>query len=215
MRKCPTCGEIGRKGLEILDQKFGRLTALGVARTDGSHSYWRFKCDCGNEIIATRNSVLRGKQQSCGCLKKDVNKSRFTKHGMSKSKIYQVWWQMLARCGHKNKPQHKNYGGRGIRVDERWLDFNSFYEDFGKNRKSGMTIERIDNNGPYGPGNCRWATNKEQQRNKRKTIHVKMNRVSKSLIEWCEEFKISPQVVRYRLRTGWPVHKLFTERKRE
>lgn len=105
-----------------------------------------------------------------------------TKHGMSKTSIYRCWQQVIQRCENPKSPDYKNYGGRGITVCERWHTFENFYEDMGDKPK-GLTLERINNDGNYEPGNCEWATWKKQQNNRRNHIKIKGKFVMK-LAKW-------------------------------
>jgi hypothetical protein len=164
---------------EYIGKKFSRLTILSEASPlpclDG-HPKRRVlcKCDCGNEITARLRSIQSGLTQSCGCLQKEIvsapkESPMHLTHGKSKTGTYNTWIAMRSRCLNPNNTGFENYGGRGIKICERWLNsFENFIEDMGE-RPKGASIEREDTNGNYEPSNCKWATRKEQQRNQRTT----------------------------------------------
>ena len=128
------------------------------------------RCDCGNEVSVRMRNLRSGNTGSCGCVGKTNRKEANTKHGLSNSKTYLVWENMKARCSKPQHPEWKNYGGRGIKVCDRWVNsFNNFYADMG-DKPDGLSIDRIDNDGNYEPGNCRWATQVEQCNNTRRSL---------------------------------------------
>jgi hypothetical protein len=136
-----------------------------------------------------------------------------TAHGHSKgagSPTYQTWRNMRSRCENPNVPAYKNYGGRGITVCERWKTFENFLADMGE-RPEGMTIERIDNDRGYEPGNCRWATYNEQARNMRSNQRITLNGETKCLTEWAEQYGIKMPTLWARLRMGWSVEEALTK----
>lgn len=124
-------------------------------------------------------------------------------HGLSRIREYHVWGELKSRCLNKSHRVYSDYGGRGITVCERWNKFSAFMEDMGLRPTPRHTIERIDNDGPYSKENCRWATYKDQQRNKRSTRFVMLNGVSKSLAAWVDELGSNRNAVDSRLRRGW------------
>ena len=123
-------------------------------------------------------------------------------HGKAKTPIYNAWLGMRARCYNKNNAAYANYGGRGIFVCERWLSFENFYADMG-DPLEGMSIDRIDNDGPYSPDNCRWADRATQSRNRRNAFAITIDGVTKSAVEWSETSGIKGATIRNRIRKGW------------
>jgi len=136
---------------------------------------WRFKCDCGNETDARPGDVKRSIQRfgtaSCGCYRVSLNANRGVTHGKHATKTWRAWKAMKSRCTDTGRPQWKDYGGRGITFCDRWKSFEPFLEDMGE-CPPGMTLDRIDNNGNYEPGNCRWTTPQIQHRNRRSNAWV-------------------------------------------
>lgn len=127
------------------------------------------QCACGTEREVLRSTILRNVSRSCGCLHHELLSERLTRHGMSGTPEYAVWEAMIARCHNRNNKKFADYGGRGILVCPEWRDFVNFHRDMCP-RPDGLTLDRIDNDGNYGPDNCRWATYSEQNANQRPTL---------------------------------------------
>jgi hypothetical protein len=166
---------------ELTGRLFGKLMVIGRHGSDKlGKKLWSCSCACGAMAIADTSSLMRGKKLSCGCLKAELDKS-FGKrakprirHGMSKRPEYSAWKTMRVRCSPKATGHDlHNYFLRGIRVCERWQRFESFIEDMGFRPSVNHSVDRIDNDGNYEPGNCRWATTSEQQTNKRRSTRKK------------------------------------------
>jgi len=166
----------GPRYLDIAGQKFGRATALEfMGVNSGRSAMWRFRCDCGEVFEALARDLRSGRVQSCGCFRLErvaaANKKRLTTHGASFTRTHNIWRGMLARCRNPNRDKFKYYGGRGVKVCERWQGpqgFANFLADMGE-APDGLTLDRHPNaDGDYEPGNCRWATWSEQRKNQRK-----------------------------------------------
>lgn len=181
---------------------FGRLTAVSlVERRDAGNHLWRFECVCGEMLDASIKDVRTGHTKSCGCLARDTLRNRNTIHSHSGSVTYKSWQDMKARCRNPRQRDYPNYGGRGIKVCDRWNEFAFFLADMGI-RPVDMTLDRIDPNGNYEPDNCRWATAETQANNKSGTIRVTIDGQTKSLSQWARHFKIEISKASYRYRNG-------------
>lgn len=145
------------------------------------------RCQCGNEKVVLRRSLVTGNTKSCGCLRDSQNRRANVKHlhtrNRKATKTYTVWRNMVHRCGNPNRPGYENYGGRGITVCSRWKGehgFENFLADMGE-KPEGLSLDRIDNDGNYEPSNCRWATWKQQNTNKRIRKDAKIYRTAKNV----------------------------------
>lgn len=170
---------MGQARIDISGKKVGMLTVLSPAPSHMGRQKWLCQCDCG-QIKAIRGDVLRSNsQQSCGC------RLGAPTHRRSNTSIHWIWQNMMRRCYKPSNSAYKDYGGRGIAVCERWHSFDAFFADMGE-RPDGKTLERVENDKGYSPENCRWATRKEQSRNRRANRMIELNGEIRSLAEWCE-----------------------------
>ena len=166
--------------VDIKDKKYGRLTVIEYAGTDKHRqALWKCKCDCGAKAVIAGTSLRRGLTRSCGCLHKEASKKPNRKtHGHAapdkrRTRTYNIWNNMKQRCINPAASGYVNYGGRGIKVCERWMKFENFLADMGECPPN-LTIDRINNDGDYEPNNCRWITRQEQNasgRRRPKTNH--------------------------------------------
>jgi len=189
-----------RKPINLIGQRFGSLVVVSRAEdSKGGFSRWNCLCDCGGTTIAFGGNLRRGNTKSCGCLKMEM----CTTHGMARILTYKIWANMLQRCANSNNHSYKNYGGRGITVCDRWLDFENFYTDMGERPKR-FSVERKDNNGNYCPENCCWETMKTQARNRRRNRIIKYDGKEQCLAAWAEELCINYATLWNRLQRHTP-----------
>lgn len=201
----------GKNFIDRTGQKFNRLTVIAYAgKIYVTRTAWRCRCDCGNEIVVESGNLTLGKQKSCGCLDREVLIERNTKHGMAKkTPEYAAWEDMRNRCTNPNNRNYQHYGARGIRYSERWNDHLFFVADVGLRPSPKHSLDRINNDGNYEPGNVRWATKVEQANNKRNNIIVEVGGVRKTLPDWCRDLSLNYGTVTKRLKMGFSPEEAF------
>lgn len=196
---------MGRKLEDLNGQRFGML--IVIERTEsrrkasgGLVTYWNCKCDCGNKVKARADKLKLGKIVSCGCKVNDRN----LKHGKSRTRLYNIYNGIIERCCNSKNPNYKNYGGRGIKICNEWLeDFMNFYNwAIDNGYQENLSIDRIDVNGNYEPSNCRWATAIEQANNKRPYKLYEYKGEKRTLKSICKELKVSYTTIWKRINNG-------------
>lgn len=170
---------------DLTGARFGKLVATRPVVRPKKRRKWACKCDCGSECEVATDKLTTGRTKSCGCLRETVGRKTSTKHGLSGSPEYRVWYKMKRRCLNPDDPSYVWYGGRGISVCEKWLDFMEFYRDMGPRPSPRHTIERHDVTGNYEPDNCSWIMDYKMQAFNQ---NLKSNNTSgKSGVYWREE----------------------------
>lgn len=194
--------------IDISGQKFERLTAVEPCRKNGKRM-WRCVCSCGGETVTPVTALLRGHTRSCGCLFKEIrNRGANRRHGHTNAPEYCIWHAMRNRCARPSVERYPIYGGRGITVCERWQKFENFYADMGPRPSSRHSIDRIDGDGNYEPGNCRWATVTEQSNNRSHVKLVSDGERTLCLAQWIREIAISYPTLRRRLAEGLTINEI-------
>jgi len=204
--------------LNLTGKRFARLQVVRRAASNrAGNTQWECQCDCGAVAIVLGYRLITGNTQSCGCLKRDRTSARMqelkTTHGRSKTRAYASWKGMLSRCTNPLDPKYPLYGARSIAICQRWLDFKNFFADMGE-RERGQSIERNNNDGNYEPGNCRWASAKEQANNTRHNRRLTHNGETLTLTEWANKLGITPGTLHERLLKHSTEKSLTMRRKR-
>lgn len=181
--------------------------------------YFMCKCKCGNEKLVHGDGIRKQRIKSCGCWKSEVDavKAKIMgdankKHGLSNTRIYGIWNGVIDRCTNVKSKDYENYGGRGITVAEEWLTFDGFYNDMYKGYKENLTIDRIDVNGNYEPGNCRWITIQEQAGNRRNTIYLEYLGRRMKPRDWSRVTGLKESTIKNRINAKLPVHEILNPR---
>ena len=222
-KSCQECSQAHRF-IDISGQRFGRLVALErVGRTlapNGTRqSMWKCRCDCGNETVVKYIALTSGNTRSCGCWEEENRHTNMQKSIEQRRKsasisfmgnleahpLYRTWKSMLMRCNNPNVKGYKHYGGRGIKVCDRWsghLGFENFVNDMGERPTPEHTLDRVDYNGDYEPSNCRWATHEAQCNNKRNNSYVVLNGEEITCAQLCKRYGFYYTYVTYQLRQG-------------
>lgn len=202
----------GHRFQDLTGQVFHRLTVLECTETN-PRAKWKCQCLCGATTIVFANNLKRGHTTSCGCHLVELNQTigqRTRTHGMKHTVEYETWCHIKARCYKPADKAYANYGGRGIKVCDRWLhSFENFLEDMGP-RPAGYSLERKDVHGPYEPSNCIWIPMSEQASNKRNTIYLSFNGQTRRMREWSVIVGIDYHCLFARYQKGWPDGKILT-----
>lgn len=197
---------------DLTGHRFNSLTVLTVGEKRKKHQYWLCQCDCGT-IKEIRSDVLKnGQTVSCGCVARQRASDRLTKHGLSRSPLYNIHSNMIERCYCPDSNRFHCYGKRGVTICDEWEDIKNFVLwAQASGYKDGLTLDRIDVNGNYEPNNCRWATPKEQSNNTRRNIFEKHNGEVKTIKQWSEYCGIDYYTFHARIRKlHWPIEKALT-----
>lgn len=192
--------------IDITGQKFGRLTAIRyVGRSKGRQSLWEFRCDCGKTIIAQKHNVRNGHTKSCGCYNIELLSKRNRTHGETRTRLYNIWHDMVYRCYGEKHKSYPLYGGKGITVCDEWKDSFETFRDWSLQNgyADNLSIDRIDSTGNYEPSNCRWATDIEQANNTNRNRLCTIDGVTDTLANWCRKYNMPYVTASSRVLRGW------------
>ena len=200
--------------LDLTGLRYGHLVVISrLAGRQGGGTRWLVQCDCGNAKEVDGANLRYGRTKSCGCQQVSGAALR-TRHGLSKTKTHNVWVGMRQRCENPANPVFEHYGGRGISVCERWKVFENFLADMGI-APAGKSIERVDNHKNYEPGNCIWANQLDQVKNRRNSLSHEFQGVIKSLKEWADHTGLPYKTLYHRFSIGERGELLFRPLRRQ
>lgn len=178
--------------------RLGRLTVIAYA----GNGRYQCRCDCGIEVTVFTSNLSTAHTQSCGCLASELKSARNFVHGKTDTREYRIWTNMKTRCLNSKNEAFPQYGGRGIKICHEWVnDFGAFLRDMGPCPK-GMTLERLENNNGYDPGNCAWRSYQDQQNNRRDNVLIQWQGRTQTASQWSRETGVPAKSIRYRLRVG-------------
>lgn len=190
--------------MDMTGQRHGRLTVVHRIPAKGQ-ARWLCRCDCGQETTVRGSELREGKTLSCGCWRRERVRRASTTHGHAPrgapTATYRTWTAMQRRCRDTRDVHWPQYGGRGIRVCDRWMDYAAFLADMGE-RPTGLTLDRIDNDRDYAPDNCRWATGSQQSNNTRLTHLMTHDGRTQSLSAWARELGLTRWQIYSRIEAG-------------
>jgi len=189
--------------IDISGMKFGKWTVKSFDDSGKKLPHWNCVCECGTKRSVWAADLKRGRSTNCGCEKNKRWSESLTTHNMSRHPAYRSWTYMRSRCGNPNDDGYALYGGRGITVCQQWETFPQFWKDMGETWAVGLSLDRIDVDGPYSPENCRWATAKEQADNRRDKRFIDTPQGKMKVEEASRIFGVSIPTLRSRIRYGW------------
>ena len=187
-----------------------RFGSIVILRKEPNKNFWHYRCDCGS-LGRVYSGQIKKLKRCKQCYLRNIGDSRRT-HGMCGTRIYTIWQNMKRRCFTKTDKNYPDYGGRGVTVCNKWLNFENFYKDVGDPPSAKHQLDRIDNDGNYEQGNVRWVLSSQNCRNRRSNRLIEWNGQVKTVVEWSEFLGIDHGVLRQRLYRKWPIERVLTER---
>lgn len=207
------------KLIDLTDQRFGRLTVIGRSGEQNRQVLWLCKCDCGQIITVTGGNLRSGNTKSCGCLNRESSSARMKLQrydegadGHTYTRLYRIWRGLMNRCFNTADLSYCRYGGRGIECCAEWTEWATFRNwAVSSGYHASLTLDRIDNNGPYAPHNCRWANVYQQNNNKRNNHYLLCFGEKHTVAEWSRITGFKQTTIRQRIARGWSVERALTE----
>lgn len=199
------------KQRNITGEKFWKLTALNFEYRDNNYRhFWKFRCDCGNEIIARKNAVISGNTTQCKKCSINARARKISTHGYARTRLYREWAGIIQRCENPKSTSYNRYGELGITVCDEWHKFENFANwSINNGYSDDLTIDRIDIFGNYEPSNCRWVSNLEQANNKSTNTFIKINEETHTIAEWARIYGMKYHTLYDRIKKGWMEHEYF------
>lgn len=194
---------------DLSGQVFGRLTAIGPTGRGKTGVIWLCRCSCGNILNVQAGSLRHGNTHSCGCYQRERASQSSTRHGLTYHPLFRLWSDIIRRCTYPKANNFKIYGGRGIKICDEWRhNFQAFFDYVSileHCREKGYSLDRIDNDGNYAPGNLRFATKYEQSHNSRRSILITYNGETKCIADWARSVGMKPSMLSGRLRRNMSI----------
>lgn len=202
---------------DLTGQTFGLLKVVERAedyvQPNGRHRPgWKCQCECGKTAMVLGENLTSGRSRSCGCYQKEYMSAHKSTHRETNTKLYGVWCSMKSRCYNPNVKYFKDYGGRGITVCQEWRESYESFRDWALSHgyKDGLSIDRIENDSGYSPGNCRWVTRAVQSNNRRSNNMLTLNGETHSISEWAKLLNVNSRRLYNRYYSGWDAEKILT-----
>lgn len=199
---------------DLTGQRFERLTVIERDCNDrGNGAYWICKCDCGNYNVVRGAELRNGHTKSCGCQKNENTSSRMRTHGMRKTRLYNTWQCIRARCYNEKIRNFRHYGGKGIAVCDEWRNSFESFRDWAmaNGYNDSLTIDRIDVDGDYCPENCRWVDMVVQENNTSRNHYLTYKNETRSMADWARIKGLNYHTLRHRISLGWSVERALEE----
>lgn len=195
---------LSMRKIEMIGRKFGDWIVLEEVEKRNNKRAFLCQCACSKQYVVMGDNLRNGTSEQCMSCSSKIKGGKHKTHGMTNTKVFDLWHSIKQRCNYPKHRSYKNYGAKGIRICERWAQsFEAFYEDMGDPPSLTHQIDRIDSKGNYEPGNCGWVTPKEQQNNKSNNVNLTFLGVTQSVAMWADKLGVNPTTLHWRISAGW------------